>query len=101
MSLLLYVHVAATCFRTNSWLLPGLFADHDLTRGSGQEVFKISRAGSDRVKKLSILADGVRSGQEFSNLTGWVGLGQEYFKSYGLGRVGSRGDENLMGRVKS
>ncbi|CAM9124236.1 unnamed protein product, partial [Laminaria digitata] len=47
------------------------------TRGSGQELFKISRVGSGRVKRVR-------------NITGRVGSGQEVLKYRGSGRVGSR-----------
>ena len=56
--------------------------------GSGQEVFKIARVGSVRVKRLQNLAGRVESGQEVS-------------KSRGSGRVGSRGFHNLAGQVGS
>ena len=54
-------------------LFSGLFTGHDPTRGSVQEGFKISRVGS----------------------------GHHVLKSHGSGRVGSRGFQNLAGRVGS
>ena len=45
----------------------GLGGVHNLTGrvGSGREVFKISRVGSDRVKSFSNLSGGFGSGQDF------------------------------------
>ena len=37
--------------------LPRLFAGHDPTRGSGQEVFEVSRGGSRRIRRFSYLTD--------------------------------------------
>ena len=53
------------------------FTGYDPTRVSGQEGLKMWRVGSRRVKT-------------FSDLVGWVVSGQEIFKSYGWGRIGSR-----------
>ena len=55
---------------------------------SGQEVFKLSRARSSRVKR-------------FSNLTGRVESGQEVSKSHGSGRIGLGGFQNLAAQVGS
>ena len=57
-------------------------------RGSRGVKNVTGRVGSGRAKRLSNLVGRVRSGQEF-------------FKSHGSGRVGSRGDEKLTGRVRS
>ena len=60
--------------------LPRLFAGHGVLKmsrrvGSGQEVFKVARVGSDRVKRFLNLAGG----------SGWV----KRFLSHGSGRVKS------------
>ena len=52
--------------------------------GSGQEVFKISRIGSGRVKRYSNIADRVRSGLRVVRIS-QAGSGQDFFKSYGSG----------------
>ena len=81
-------------------------------RGSGHGVFKRSRVGSGRVRKLpksrgsgrakrlSKLAGRVRSGQEFFQISR-VGSGRVEFFFNLTGQVGSRGDEKLTGRVRS
>ena len=70
--------------------------------GSGQEIFKISRVGSGRVRRFSKSRGLGRVGSGgFQNLPGRVGSGQEVFKSRGSGRVGSRRLEILTGRVGS
>ena len=58
--------------------------------GSGQEGFKISPVGSDRVGSSG-----------FQSLAGWVWSSQEVFTVRGSGRVGSRSLEILPGRVGS
>ena len=64
--------------------------------GSGQEVFKISRIGSDRFKRYSNIVGGVRSGKTFSSLTGRVGLGRVKMLSNLTDRV--RSDQEVTTR---
>ena len=59
---------------------PGGFENVAGRVGSGQEVFEMSRVGSGRVNKFSIL-------------TGRVESGQQVFKSRGSGQVMSRDSE--------
>ena len=65
-----------------------LFMGHDPTRGSRQEVFKISRVRSGSGREVP-RSSRVESGRvkSFSNMTGRIGSGQELFKCHGSGRV--------------
>ena len=66
----------------------GLFAGHDPTPGSGRGVSKISRVGSGQeVFRISRVGSG--QAKRFANLKGRVMSGQEFFKTHGLGWVGS------------
>lgn len=69
--------------------------------GSGQEVFKSSRVWSGRVKRCSNLAGRVRSGQDFfdSHWSGRIGSGRFFFKPHGSDQVESKSDKKLTGRV--
>ena len=59
--------------------MPGGYRNLAGRVGSGQEVFQISRGGSDRVKRFLNVASWVGSG--------WVGSGQEVIKCRESGRV--------------
>ena len=61
----------------------GLFAGHHPTRGPVQEVFKISRVGSGRVKRFQASRAGSGRVETFSSLTDRAGLGQDFFKFHG------------------
>ena len=77
----------------------------NLTDRVGSIAFQMSGVGSGRVKSFFIPRAG--SGRVGSGRVGSrgfqisrVGSGQEFFKSHGSGRVESRGDEKLTGRVR-
>ena len=67
----------------------GLFTGHDLTDGSGQEVFKISRvmsgSGPEIFKSRGSGLIGSDRVNHSSNPTGRVGLGQEVMKNSWVG----------------
>ena len=58
--------------------------------GSGSKYHESGRVGSKYFQISRVRSDLAKS---FSNLTGWVGSGQEFFKYHGSGQVGSKGDE--------
>ena len=72
----------------------GPFTGHDLTRGSGQEGFKMSRDGSGQ-EVLETSRVGSVQVDKFSNIAGRVGSGEDVFKYHGSDRVGSRGFQIL------
>ena len=62
-----------------------------MTRPAGRVTCCSKCHGSGRVESGRV--------KRFSNLVGRVRSGQEYFKSHGSGRVGSRGDEKLTREI--
>ena len=80
------------------YIISGLFAGHDPTRGSGQEVFNISRVGSGQeVVKISR----VESGREMFKSRGSNQVGSRFFSISRVGPDWIAKPSNLPGRARS